>query len=194
MLRFRRAPRQDLTRSDPSLDRKGRATKPHTKRPIPGNMGQNVSRNDPSPGQTLTKCRFGWRWLVARFISLKMLYFKYRSHFVSSSGEAMPQCANSCGRFAAEGFSTCCRSCGTGTHGAICEAAQQVLNQPDPKPRCACGRFASVGYSTCCKLCGTGKHGRTCDTVEIARKAWVAAAGPVETLVERFDTEPFSDS
>merc|ERR1719247_3766108 len=89
----------------------------------------------------------------------------------------MPQCANSCGRFAAEGFSTCCRSCGTGKHGAICEAAQQVLNQPDPKPRCACGRFASVGYSTCCKDCGTGKHGRTCDTVEIARKAWVAAAG-----------------
>ena len=38
-----------VTHWDPSLDRKGRATKPHTKRPIPGNMGQNVSRNDPSP-------------------------------------------------------------------------------------------------------------------------------------------------
>eukprot|EP00930_Biecheleria_cincta_P034662 TRINITY_DN23923_c0_g2_i1.p1 TRINITY_DN23923_c0_g2~~TRINITY_DN23923_c0_g2_i1.p1 ORF type:complete len:242 (-),score=10.30 TRINITY_DN23923_c0_g2_i1:155-880(-) len=70
-------------------------------------------------------------------------------------------CRNGCGRPAAGGYPTCCRTCTSpgGGHGPLCNSLHAPLCEN------GCGRNVAGEYRTCCRTCrGPGSsHGPTCD-------------------------------
>eukprot|EP00930_Biecheleria_cincta_P065780 TRINITY_DN5167_c0_g1_i1.p1 TRINITY_DN5167_c0_g1~~TRINITY_DN5167_c0_g1_i1.p1 ORF type:complete len:756 (+),score=58.19 TRINITY_DN5167_c0_g1_i1:111-2378(+) len=96
----------------------------------------------------------------------------------------MESCANGCGRLAAAGYNTCCRSCTgpCGVHGPVCESvhkASAYAGGPMVK-FCVngCGRQVAAGYETCCRSCSGpgGGHGPICESTH---RASAYAGGPL---------------
>mmetsp|Transcript_97118 Transcript_97118/g.172934 ORF Transcript_97118/g.172934 Transcript_97118/m.172934 type:complete len:510 (+) Transcript_97118:45-1574(+) len=91
-------------------------------------------------------------------------------------------CGNGCGRRAARGFDTCCKTCtmsGCTSHGSSCQRRSSDIDDgastasgpsstDSTRAACSngCGRTAARGYDTCCRTCsstGCKSHGQACE-------------------------------